>query len=186
MNSLPWYALQVRPRFEKAIASTLLFKGYEGFLPLYTQRSRWSDRIKEVQLPLFSGYLFCRFDVNKRLPILVTPGVLRVVGIGRTPYPVDEREIQALQAIILSDLEAQPWSYLNVGQEVRIELGVLAGVEGILIGVKGSSKLVVSVSLLKRSVAVEIDESWVAPRGRTHAHSPVAVNSILKPTLLPG
>ena len=185
MNSLPWYALQIRPRYEKAIASTLLSKGYEGFLPLYTQRSRWSDRIKEVQLPLFSGYLFCRFDVNKRLPILVTPGVIRVVGIGRTPYPVDEHEIQALQAIVISDLQAQPWSYMNVGQKVRIERGVLAGVEGILTGIKGSSKLVVSVSLLKRSVAVEIDESWVGPIGRTHAHSSEAVNSILKPTILP-
>jgi transcription antitermination factor NusG len=186
MNSLPWYALQVRPRFEKAIALTLLSKGYEGFLPLYTQRSRWSDRTKEVQLPLFSGYLFCRFDLNKRLPILVTPGIIRVVGIGRTPYPVDEHEIQALQAIVISDLQAQPWSYIDVGQKVRIELGVLAGVEGILIGLKGSSKLVVSVSLLKRSVAVEIDESWVVRRGRTHGHSPEAVKSILKPTLLPG
>jgi transcription termination/antitermination protein NusG len=186
MNSLPWYALQVRPRYEKTIASALLSKGYEGFLPLYIQRSRWSDRIKEVKLPLFPGYLFCRFDVSKRLPILVTPGVIRIIGIGGTPYPVDEHEIQALQAIIISNLQAQPWSYMNVGQKVRIEFGVLAGVEGILTGVKGSSKLVVSVSLLKRSVAVEIDESWVIPMGRAHAHSPEAVNSILNPTLLAG
>jgi transcription antitermination factor NusG len=160
---LLWYALRVRPRFEKMVASTLLSKGYEGFLPLYRHRSRWSDRIKEVQLPLFPGYLFCRFDVNHRLPILVTPGVLHVVGIGKTPHPVEDAEIAALQSIVISGLQAEPRSYLNVGQRVRIEIGPLAGVEGILIGMKNSSRLVVSVSLLQRSVSVEIDESWVIP-----------------------
>jgi transcription antitermination factor NusG len=119
--------------------------------------------------------------VNKRLPILITPGVVRVVGIGGTPYPVDEHEIKALQAIALSNLQAEPWSYLNIGQKVRIELGSLAGVEGILSGFKGSSKLVVSVSLLKRSVAVEIDESWVVPV-RTYTNTLETTNS-LKPSL---
>ncbi len=163
MDSLPWYALQVRPRYEKVIASTLLGKGYEGFLPLYVHRSRWSDRIKEVHLPLFPGYLFCRFDINRRLPILVTPGVIHVVGIGQTPYPVAEDEISALKAIVLSGLQAEPRSYLNIGERVRIEIGPLAGVEGILTSLKGSSRLIVSVSLLQRSVSVEISESWVVP-----------------------
>ncbi len=150
------------------IASNLLSKGYEGFLPLYRQRNRWSDRVKEVQLPLFPGYLFCRFDVNKRLPILVTPGVLHVVGIGKTPQPVEDSEIAALQSIILSGLQTEPRSYLNIGQRVRVELGPLAGVEGILSAIKGSSRLVVSVSLLQRSVSVEIDESWVVPVSTTN------------------
>jgi transcription termination/antitermination protein NusG len=163
MDQLPWYALQVRPRFEKAVASTLVNKGYEGFLPLCRHRSRWSDRMKEVHLPLFPGYLFCRFDVNRRLPILVTPGVLHVIGIGKTPHPVDEEEIAALQAIVISGLKTEPLSYLTVGEKVRIEIGPLAGIEGILTAVKGSSRLVVSVSLLQRSVSVEVDESWVVP-----------------------
>ncbi|HTY61353.1 MAG TPA: UpxY family transcription antiterminator [Acidobacteriota bacterium] len=163
MESFPWYALQVRPRFEKQIATTLLSKGYEGFLPLYRHRSRWSDRIKEVELPLFSGYMFCRFDVNKRLPILVTPGVIQVVGIGKTPHPVDDEEIVALQAIVISGLQTEPRSYLTVGRKVRIEIGPLAGVEGIVTTLKGANRLVVSVSLLQRSVSVEIDESWVLP-----------------------
>ena len=163
MDSFPWYALHVRPRFEKVIASTLLDKGFESFLPLYRNRSRWSDRIKEVQLPLFPGYLFCRFDINKRLPILITTGVIHVVGIGKTPHPVDDEEVSALQAIVLSGLQTEPRSYLNIGQKVRIEIGPLAGVEGILIALKGSNRLVVSVSLLQRSVSVEIDESWVVP-----------------------
>ncbi len=183
MSNLLWYALQVRPRFEKVVASTLVSKGYEGFLPLYSQRSRWSDRIKEIHLPLFPGYLFCRFNVNQRLPIVVTPGVVRVVGVGGTPFPVEEQEIQALQAIVLSKLQAEPWSYLNIGQKVRIELGSLAGVEGILTGVKGASKLVVSVSLLKRSVAVEIDESWVVPV-RTLTNPAESAGPVLKPNLV--
>jgi transcription antitermination factor NusG len=163
MDPLPWYALQVRPRFEKVIASTLLNKGYEGFLPLYRKRSRWSDRIKEVQLPLCSGYLFCRLDLNHRLPVLITPGVMQIVGVGRVPHPVDDAEIAALQAIVISGLQAEPRSYLTAGQRVRIEIGPLAGTEGILVGLKGAHRLVVSVNLLRRSVSVEIDESWVLP-----------------------
>jgi transcription antitermination factor NusG len=163
MDTFPWYALQVRPRFEKQVASTLASKGFEGFLPLYRNRSRWSDRIKEVELPLFSGYLFCRFDINKRLPILVTPGVMKVVGIGKIAHPVEDDEIAALQAITLSGLQAEPRSYLNIGEKVRIGIGPLAGVEGILLGVKGSNRLIVSVGLLQRSVSVEISESWVVP-----------------------
>ena len=163
MDALPWYALQVRPRFEKVIASTLLNKGYEGFLPLYRHRSRWSDRMKEVELPLFPGYLFCRLDLNRRLPVLITPGVMHIVGIGKAPHPVEESEISALQAVVFSGLQAEPRSYLNIGERVRIEVGPLAGTEGILTALKGSSRLVVSVSLLQRSVSVEIDESWVVP-----------------------
>jgi len=163
MDTFPWYALRVRPRFEKSVAQSLLAKGYEGFLPLYRHRSRWSDRIKEVLLPLFPGYLFCRFDVNHRLPLLVTPGVIEVVGIAKIPYPIEEPEIAALQSIVVSSLQIEPRSYLNIGTRVRIELGPLSGVEGILTGKKGNRKLVVSVSLLQRSVAVEIDESWVVP-----------------------
>ena len=163
MDPLPWYALRVRPRYEKMVASTLVTKGYEGFLPLYRHRSRWSDRMREVLLPLFPGYLFCRFDVNKRLPILVTPGVIQVVGIGRELYPVDDDEIAALKSIVFSGLQTEPRSYLNIGTQVRIELGPLSGVEGILTGKRGARKLVVSVNLLLRSVAVEVNESWVVP-----------------------
>jgi transcription antitermination factor NusG len=163
VENLPWYALQVRPRFEKIIATTLAGKGFEGFLPLYRHRSRWSDRMKEVELPLFPGYLFCKFDINKRLPILITPGVMHVVGVGKTPHAIDDDEIAALQSIVLSGLQTEPRSYLNIGDKVRIEIGPLAGVEGILQSMKGSSRLIVSVGLLQRSVSVEINESWVVP-----------------------
>ena len=164
----PWYAVRVRPRFEKMVASALVTKGYEGFLPLYRHRSRWADRIREVRLPLFPGYLFCRFDINHRLPILVTPGVMHVVGIGKAPHPVEDEEIAALQAVVISGLQAEPRSYLTVGRKVRVEVGPLAGVEGILTALKGVSRLVLSVNLLQRSVSVEIEESWIVPVSPTY------------------
>jgi len=108
-SNYPWYALQVRPRFEKIVASALLAKGYEGFLPLYRCRRRWSDRIKEIELPLFDGCMFCRFNVAKRLPILVTPEVILVVGIGREPTPVDETEIAAIFSIVTAAAHLSPF-----------------------------------------------------------------------------
>src|SRR5512136_1888440 len=125
----PWYAVQVRPRHEKLVASALLSKGFEGFLPLYRCKHRWSDRIKEIELPLFSGYLFCRLDINRRLPVLVTPGVIRFVGIGKTPMPVDENEMSAVLAIVGAGLQAEPHPYIQAGQRVRIDRGTLSGVE---------------------------------------------------------
>ena len=160
---LPWYAVRVRSRYERVIASTLCDKGYEVFLPLYRCRRRWSDRIKELESPLFPGYLFCRFDIQTRLPVLVTPGILQIVGFGETPYPVDEMEIAAIQATVLSELQVQPWPFLHVGQRVRIEFGSLSGQEGILLALKGKYRLVVSVTLLQRSVAVEIERDWAIP-----------------------
>jgi len=132
------------------------------FLPLYKCRKRWSDRVKEVEAPLFPGYLFCRLNPQDRLPILKTPGVIQVVGINRTPTAVDEHEIQAIQAMVASGIPNQPWPFLATGDRVRIESGPLSGLEGILIEFKGNHRLVLSVTLLQRSVAVEIDSAFVS------------------------
>src|SRR5713226_4572887 len=94
-----WFALQVRPRYEKAAARALHNKGYEEFLPLYRSRRRWTDRVKEINLPLIPGYVFCRFDSSVVVPIVTTPGVIRIAGYGKTPAPVDESEITAIQAV---------------------------------------------------------------------------------------
>jgi transcription antitermination factor NusG len=158
-----WFALQVRSRYEKNVANFLDGKGYEWFLPSYRSRRRWSDRVKEVELPLFPGYLFCRFDPQERLPILKTPGMIAIVGTAKVPTAVDETEIAALRTLVASGLPRQPWPYLQIGQRVRIEHGALFGLEGILIQQKGFDRLVLSVTLLQRSVAAEIDSSWVVP-----------------------
>jgi transcription antitermination factor NusG len=160
---LPWFALRIKSNFEKVSSQILEQKGYEAFLPTYRTRSRWSDRTKTIDRPLFPGYLFCRFDQNARLPILITPGVVSVVGVGKTPMPVEEREIEAIQAILRSGLPATPWPFVTVGQRLLIERGPLTGVEGILQEIKNSYRFIVSVNLLQRSVAAEVDASWVRP-----------------------
>ena len=162
-GSLPWFALQVRTRHEIGIADYLNAKGYEQFLPLHKCRKRWSDRIKEVQTPLFPGYLFCRFDPQARLPILKTPGVVQIVGNGRSPLPVCDSEISALQTLVASGLPNQPWPFLHAGDKVQIQAGPLRGLEGVLVAFKGNCHLVLSVTLLQRSVAVEIDSALVSP-----------------------
>ena len=163
-DQAPSYALRIQSRLGSVASTTLRGKGYEEFLPLYRSRRRWSDRIKEIQLPLFPGYLFYRFDVGDRLmPILTTPGVIGIVGAGKTPAPVDLDEIEAIRVILRSGLAAQPWPSLRVGSEVYIERGPLAGLEGIITNTDKVYRLIVSVSLLQRSVAVEIDRDWARP-----------------------
>ncbi|HXN73366.1 MAG TPA: UpxY family transcription antiterminator [Candidatus Acidoferrales bacterium] len=158
----PWFALQVRTRHESGVANYLVGQGYESFLPLYKCRKRWSDRVKEVQTPLFPGYLFCRFDPQDRLPIMKTPGVMQIVGVNRVPIPVDEVEISAIQTLVASGIPNQPWPFLQVGERVRIESGSLSGLEGILMDFKGTQRLVLSITLLQRSVSVEIDSAFVS------------------------
>jgi len=161
-SELPWYALQCWVRKEGMVASRLEGQGFECFLPKYKSIREWSDRRKEVEQPLFPGYLFCRFEYSQRRPVVVTPGVLQVVGCSRTPVPVENREIEALQLAVASQVQSQPWPYLEIGERVRIHTGRLAGLEGILVNFKGNHRVVLSVSLLQRSVALEVDLAWVA------------------------
>jgi transcription antitermination factor NusG len=163
-TGLPWYAIRVRSNCEHIVSSILHDKGYEEFLPSYRSRRRWSDRVKELYLPLFPSYVFCRLDVRDRLlPILTTPGVISIVGVGRTPVSIDNDEILAVRAILRSGLAAQPWPFLGVGSSVYIEAGPLVGLEGIVTSTDKGFRLIVSVSLMRRSVAVEIDRDWARP-----------------------
>ena len=157
----PWFALQVRTRHEMGISDHLQAIGYESFLPLYKCKKRWSDRIKEVDTPLFPGYIFCRFNSHNWLPVLKSPGVIQIVGYNRVPVPIDDFEIDAIRTLGSSGLPNQPWPFPKVGDRVRIESGPLRGLEGMLIEFKNSQRFVVSVTLLQRSVAVELDSSCV-------------------------
>lgn len=158
----PWYALQTRTGYEKIASTVLDGKGYRYYLPVYKKKRRWSDRVVELEQPLFPGYVFCRFDVNQRLPIFTTPGVIAIVGLGKNPSPIAEQEIHAIQTILESNLFAEPCPYLAVGQKVRIERGALAGLEGMLVSKKNEWRFVVSVSMLQRSVSVELDREWLS------------------------
>ena len=160
---LSWYALHIQSRLGGVASTTLRGKGYDEFLPLYCSRRRWSDRVKELELPLFPGYLFCRFDVGDRLPILTTPGVMGIVGFGKVPVAIEEGEIQAIHQVLQTGIAAEPWNYIPSGHRVRVEHGALAGLEGIFIETKKDHRLLLSVTLLQRSVAVQIDAACVVP-----------------------
>ena len=156
----PWFGLRVRSRSEQMAATALADKGYRPFLPVYTVARRWTDRVRHREIPLFPGYVFCRFDPQRRLPILLTPGVMGVVGIGKAPAPIDEAEINAMVALVKAGLPAHPWPFTRAGDRVVIRQGPLRGMEGVVSRYKNSQRLILSVSMLQRSVAVEIDPGW--------------------------
>jgi transcription antitermination factor NusG len=161
VTSIPWFALTTKPRHEKSAARILLNKGLEPFLPLCPSRRHWSDRVKSVDLPLFPGYVFCRFDYERRLTVLTTPGVTSIIGFDNAPTPVSDEEIDRIRTIVASGLPAQPWPYIHVGEAVRIDCGSLAGLHGVLIREKDALRVVVTVEMLRRAVAVEIDRSMI-------------------------
>jgi transcription antitermination factor NusG len=158
-----WYAVRVRPRAEKLVAAALRGKQYEEFLPLYQKRSRWSDRVKLIDCPLFPGYVFCRGDMSGRPPLVTTPSVIGILSFGGRPALIFQEEIEAIKAVLRSGLNSEPWPYLREGDRVRIIHGSLAGVEGVLVRAKTDWRVVLSVDVLCRSIAVEIDRAWAAP-----------------------
>lgn len=158
-----WYAVRVRSNFERATAQSLDCRGIKCFLPLYKARRQWSDRVKEIDLPIFTGYVFCHLEEPRFLPILETPGVVQVVGTGATPVPVEAHEMAALRQIAGSGKETMPWPYLTVGQRVRLRTGALKGVEGILANADGRVRVVVNIELLQRSVAVSVERLDLEP-----------------------
>jgi transcription antitermination factor NusG len=171
----PWFAIMVKTTREKCARDMLETAGYTCFLPLHKFTRRWSDRTMKCEGPLFPGYLFCRMDPLNRFPILMTPGVLQIVGSGKTPTPIQEVEIAAMQRVAESGLSSSPWPYAQAGDVVQIERGPLQGLTGIVIKVKSEWKLVLSVEMLQRSVAVEIDRDWISARlqceGNPNHHS---------------
>jgi transcription antitermination factor NusG len=150
-------------------------KGYEEFFPVYESRRRWSDRFKSVECALFPGYVFCRLDARYRLPLLTIPGALRFVGVGNVPEPIDDDEIDAIRTATSSGLSAEPWPFLVAGQRVRLQEGPLAGMEGLLVEVRKRWRVIVSVTLLQRSVAVEIEREWVKPLNASGCPIPMQV-----------
>ena len=164
-SHLPWFAIRVKSNYEKPVSTALRGKGFDEFAPMYRARRQWSDRIKMIDLPLFPGYLFCRLDLDKRLPLLTTPGFLYVVGKGNTPEPVDEREIIAIQRVVSSGVPLAPWPSLAVGQKVCLERGPLRGIEGVVAKIADEHRIYVNATLLQRSVCVQVDPDWIRTVG---------------------
>jgi transcription antitermination factor NusG len=172
-----WFAVKVRGRFEKSVTECIGSKGIETFLPVYSERRRWSDRVKTFEVPLFAGYAFCRIRPADRLPILTIPGVLHFVGFGRELVPVAESEIESIRSLLRSGTTPVPRPYLAEGERVCVAEGPLRGVEGVLLRGGDADHLVVSINLLQRSVAVTIDRDSLVSLTRrppATAHAPAA------------
>lgn len=160
-DELCWYAVRTRSRFEAVTAAALRDKGYDEFLPVWRSRRRWSDRVKEVDLPLFPGYVFCRFSARDRFPVLDSPGVVHIVSAGIRLIPVEDREIESVRTICAAGVPALPWTEGVAGQRLMVVKGPLKGVEGTLVSVKDQYRLVVSISILQRSVSAELQRDWI-------------------------
>lgn len=156
-----WFALQVAPNMERKAALALEAKGFEQLAPRYKVKRAWSDRIKTLEVPLFPGYVFCRLVDGTHVLAVSTYGVIRVVSFGGKPCPLASHEVASLQKLSSSDANVKPCPFQHLGSRVRIVDGPLAGVVGIISGNK-NRQLVVSIEILMRSVAVEIDLDQVS------------------------
>jgi len=158
-----WFAIHTRHQHEKVATQILARKGFEVFLPLYTAVRNWSDRAKEVTLPLFPSYLFLRGGLERRLSILTTPGVHGLVAFGGLPAVIPDAEIDAVRQALANSARVEPSPFLKCGDWVRVKCGPLEGIEGILVRTKSQYRLVLSVELVRQSVAVEVD-AWAVER----------------------
>jgi transcription antitermination factor NusG len=161
----PWFAVQVMSLHEKKVAAMLAYKGYEQFLPIQRVISKWSDRTKTLERPLFPNYVFCRMDHGAARPVLATPGVVRIVGFGGKPYPVRDEEIVAIQRLVSAGCEAVAVAQPKIGERVRVLEGPLKGVTGILTRIKNRSHLVVTIEAIMKSVAIVVDAQMVTAAG---------------------
>jgi transcription antitermination factor NusG len=153
-----WYAISTRSRQEKMSASVLQTLGVRVFLPLVSEVHRWSDRKKVVTVPLFSSYLFVQVSASRQsqLRVLKVPGCVNFVGNHSGPIPIPEGEIEAVRSLLAHRTDCSPYPFLNVGERVRIVGGSLNGVEGTLVGKGPDTKLVISIELIQRSMAVSV------------------------------
>ncbi len=158
-----WFAAFVKPRHEKRVAASLKAKHIEHFLPLRRVRTRWTDRWKELQLPLFPGYIFCRFDPNEPSTVVTTPGIISIVRRGATYARVRTEEIQLLQRAISASLDVESSDQCLSGTRVIIVAGPLSGITGTVVMHRSSLRLILSLTLLKRVVLAELDSEWISP-----------------------
>lgn len=173
-----WFAIQVVPRYEVKVSSLLGFKGYQCYVPIYMARRKWSDRIKTLKLPLFPGYIFCRFQDVPSGRIVDTPRVIRIVSFGGKPSTIRDDEIETIQRVADTGTDPQPWPYLKVGQRVQINSGPLAGIAGILTRIKNHHRLVISLEAVMKSISVEVGASdiykTIGGRQENMMHTPCA------------
>jgi transcription antitermination factor NusG len=169
-----WYAVQTRSRFEQVVRAELSVKGVENYFATYQELHQWKDRKKLVEVPLFSGYVFARFQDEDEalLQVLRTTGVVRILGAGGIE-PIPDEEIDSIRRLLRSGNRCFPHPFIREGAWVRVRRGVLAGIEGRLVRVKSQARLVLSVELLSQSVATEVDARDVEPARELQLRKPV-------------
>ncbi|HKV27028.1 MAG TPA: UpxY family transcription antiterminator [Candidatus Acidoferrales bacterium] len=158
-----WYAVYTNPNHEKRVAAQFAGRGVEHFLPLYETVHRWKDRRMRVELPLFPSYIFVHLPLGQKLRVLQVPGVVRLVGFGEHAASLPTEEIEMLRNGLSGELNAHPHPYLTEGRRVRITNGPLAGMEGVLMRQKSNFRLILSIDLIMRSIAVDVDAADVRP-----------------------
>ncbi|MGE5205050.1 MAG: transcription termination/antitermination protein NusG [Chlamydiota bacterium] len=164
-----WYVLHTLANHEKRVAQHMQQLEIEHFLPLYRSVRRWSDRKKELQLPLFAGYVFVHTRLRERLRILQAPGVVQLVSFQGKPAAVAETEIEFLRGTLRGGVCVEPYPYLKLGRRVRVHSGPLAGIEGFLADRKGRLRVVLSLDLIQRSIAAEVAADEIEPAGTAQA-----------------
>jgi transcriptional antiterminator NusG len=162
-NEFDWYAIWTRSRHEKLVRDQLSQKKLDVFLPTITKWSRWKDRKKQIEWPLFPGYIFARFDPADRLPILKCDGVVTIIGTDGLPSPIPEIEIDSVRTLIESELAFDPCPLIKEGMMVEVKSGPLKGVVGRLMRKGSHARLVLSVDLIGQAVSVEVDAADVKP-----------------------
>jgi len=158
-----WYAAYTRAQHEKRVAAELGMRDVEHFLPLYSSVRRWKDRRVQLESPLFPGYVFVRLALRDRLSVLQIPSVVRVVGFNGQPTALPDTEMEIMRSGLSQSLRVEPHPFLTVGRQVRITGGPFAGLEGVLSRKKSGTRVVVSLGLIQRSVAVDVDIADVRP-----------------------
>jgi transcription termination/antitermination protein NusG len=159
----PWFALHTRSRAEKVVETQLTQKGFESFLPTIKRWSRWKDRRKEIQWPLFPGYCFARFAPSDHLAVLQCRGVAAVVGFGGEPVPVPDAEIDAVRTLVQSTLQYDPAPFIKEGMRVEVVHGPLKGVVGRMVRKGNHARLILSIDLIGQAVSAEVDAADVVP-----------------------
>jgi transcription antitermination factor NusG len=152
-----WYVAYTYPRHEKAVADQVQLRSVETFLPTYTVKSQWKDRRVQLELPLFAGYVFTRMTVRERVKVMSVPSVIRILSYRGMPVPIGDAEIDALRMCVANGAKFEPHAYIAVGDRVRVREGAFEGLEGVVVRRSNQCKLVVSLSLIHQSVALEVE-----------------------------
>jgi transcription antitermination factor NusG len=158
-----WYAAYTSANHEKRVAEQLNLRSVDHFLPLYDSVRRWKDRRMKLQLPLFPGYVFVYLALRDRLRVLEAPGVAKLVGFNGTPAALPQQEIEALRTSLGGGVCAKPHPYLKVGRRAQVKAGPLEGMQGIVVRRKNGLRFVISLDLIMRSVAVEMEGADLEP-----------------------